>query len=625
MASWFEDTFGFKEKDAGGFAGVRSRFRLEDDGETLVTLGRRFHVGKFETPTVRDLLERVDQGAHGAGDGVDGTGGGLRFTHDTGDVRARHVSGAVIQAASQFNCLEMVGPRVTPEAGITCYWQDRTQGPICALQCPAGTLFRNYFAGPGCRGQAGPHQLDCLADMGAALGNDGERYWTMSNGYALPARPGSIGEVGERIRADTALAEEARARLRVGVQWSTEVQCRRDGGGGAAAAADAAGAADAAPRVTQVYCSAVPVAYAKGPGTRDADWEPLARLVLLSTYQATLAVAALVSRARGGGAASVFRNAPERLIKQLADALVPGGDSAALAAPLLAAARLGPAVASAAPGSLDSLSQRTEEALRGMTPTARVPTNGLENGVLELNLHGALLMAHGVAAGEPDFLSEEGTARAQAVLAAVRRLRTAGESGCNATFRAASGASSRYMQWLGLTSAGGSAGGAGPGWGGAELYGRRRGVWLTDALQGAPCAGFEEQANAWAWSLVDAVSAAAQAQDADGVRLLLDLLGGGSSGGAARGAWDAAAAEARRHSSPALSLAQLDLAAAQLGDSWECGSETIAHVAEAGAEPGEQALALAHTWLASLHRCDSDGEWCIDEAAATVALDALHA
>jgi len=32
-----------------------------------------------------------------------------------------------LQAASQFNCLEMVGPEVRPSAGITCYFHDPTQ------------------------------------------------------------------------------------------------------------------------------------------------------------------------------------------------------------------------------------------------------------------------------------------------------------------------------------------------------------------------------------------------------------------------------------------------------------------------------------------------------------------
>jgi hypothetical protein len=44
------------------------------------------------------------------------------------DVDAGAGSAAVFQVASQFNCLEMIGPRVRPEDGITMYASDPTQG-----------------------------------------------------------------------------------------------------------------------------------------------------------------------------------------------------------------------------------------------------------------------------------------------------------------------------------------------------------------------------------------------------------------------------------------------------------------------------------------------------------------
>ncbi|KNC84078.1 hypothetical protein SARC_03706 [Sphaeroforma arctica JP610] len=53
---------------------------------------------------------------------------------------------AVVQVASQFNLLEMADPDTTPTNGISIYYYDRTQGPVCAMQTPYGTLFRNYFA-----------------------------------------------------------------------------------------------------------------------------------------------------------------------------------------------------------------------------------------------------------------------------------------------------------------------------------------------------------------------------------------------------------------------------------------------------------------------------------------------
>ena len=87
----------------------------------------------------------------------------------------------VIQAASQFNCLEMVGPRVTPGDGIEGYFRDQTQGPACAIACPNGTYYRNYLINGTGQWQKGT-QINTLGAVGAAVGNESEDMWVMSNG-----------------------------------------------------------------------------------------------------------------------------------------------------------------------------------------------------------------------------------------------------------------------------------------------------------------------------------------------------------------------------------------------------------------------------------------------------------
>ena len=108
-------------------------------------------------------------------------------------------AGAVFQVASQFNCLEMVGPGTTPESGITQYVHDKTQGPVCAMACPAATVFRNYFWAE--RGQAGgsERQLDTARGLGEVVGNAKKNYWRMQNGYMIPARDGAMAVVTQRI------------------------------------------------------------------------------------------------------------------------------------------------------------------------------------------------------------------------------------------------------------------------------------------------------------------------------------------------------------------------------------------------------------------------------------------
>ena len=209
------------------------------------------------------------------------TNAGLRFEHLPTNRRGVQSliadpsnSGAIFQVASQFNALEMVGPEMTPSRGVAIYANDPTQGPKCAIACPAATVFRNYLVNGN--GQ-GVEQLDLLADVGAVVANDdlathaGNKYWEMRNGYALPAGSGSIKSLGERLSSDAALSSAAAAALRVGVHWETQVQPPGEH------------------RVCQVFASALPVAYAWS--TPASDWAPFAKLVLDAAYDATLLAA----------------------------------------------------------------------------------------------------------------------------------------------------------------------------------------------------------------------------------------------------------------------------------------------------------------------------------------------
>jgi hypothetical protein len=195
-----------------------------------------------------------------------------------GDVTQLHRDPAnansVFQVASQFNLLEMVGPEVTPERGVGRYENDRTQGPACAIACGAGTIYRNYFVPVGGQiGQSAKCQVDCLADLGAALGNEDGKLWRMSNGYALPSARG----LDDVVKKLSGLSEDAldllREKLRIGVHWDTQVTL-----------------ADTKHSVSQVYGSALPIGYSSLSASK---WEIFARLVLDASYEATFAAAAL--------------------------------------------------------------------------------------------------------------------------------------------------------------------------------------------------------------------------------------------------------------------------------------------------------------------------------------------
>ena len=284
--AWFRELYGFDE----GNSWSKNVGRFSLDGETLVCetspFPRQF-IGRFDCPSVAELRGRL-----AAGQPAPPGRGGLSFVHIAAPsgVGPLHFepenAGAVFQAASQFNCLEMTGPGVSPVAGVGIYIFDKTQGPACALACPAGTVYRNYLVNGV--GQY-PTQIDNLADLGTVVGNDVQRYWEMQNGYGMPTSRTAIAELATQLTAEPALVAAAEAALRVGVHWSTSVTPPYEH------------------RVAQVYASALPCAYARG--TKERDWEPFARLVLRAAYEATLAVAAVKSQEAGGARVKCFLTA----------------------------------------------------------------------------------------------------------------------------------------------------------------------------------------------------------------------------------------------------------------------------------------------------------------------------
>jgi hypothetical protein len=183
---------------------------------------------------------------------------------------------ALFQVASQFNLLEMVSPGISPEHGVGIYEQDPTQGPACAIAAGAGTIYRNYFVPVnGKLGQSAGNQIDCLADLGAALGNKDNRLWEMRNGYALPSKAGLVDISRHLLTCTEYEIDELRQLLRIGLQWNTQVTLNQ-----------------AQHHVSQVYCSALPIAYTHHPLNL---WEKFARLVLEASYEATICAAILNS------------------------------------------------------------------------------------------------------------------------------------------------------------------------------------------------------------------------------------------------------------------------------------------------------------------------------------------
>lgn len=271
---WFEGITGFAE---GAYAETHARLTTEGDRLVNVKTGRCYGMGHLEVIALATLRDRVGPLPTTATPAVLGTlRGDIRQLH-----RAPEQRGALIQVASQFNLLEMIGPRVSPEAGVTGYAHDWTQGPACAMAAGAGTIYRNYRVPlPGGVGQTAERQINTLADLGAALGHAEAPLWEYRNGYVLCSCDG-LARIGSRLAAaDATERERLRGLLRIGLHWEVEVTDAETAPG---------------PRVTQAYCSAMPVAYGDPPASA---WEPIARLVLEAAYEATL-LAGILNARRG--------------------------------------------------------------------------------------------------------------------------------------------------------------------------------------------------------------------------------------------------------------------------------------------------------------------------------------
>lgn len=265
--NWFESLTGFSETVPDD---VRKNITVNGEVMTSVVNGREMACGRLETPSLGELRQCVRQ--------IENVGSSMAVSEVVANVQELHVdaanAGALFQVASQFNLLEMASPSATPELGVGIYEHDYTQGPACAVACGAGTIYRNYFAPvKGHTGQSAGNQIDCLAGLGEALGNTVNRLWQMQNGYALASKSGLM-EISERLNCSSEdELEELRSLLHIGMQWNTEVTLR-----------------DAGHKVSQVYCSALPVVYSNLPAHL---WEAFARLVLEAAYEATLCAAIL--------------------------------------------------------------------------------------------------------------------------------------------------------------------------------------------------------------------------------------------------------------------------------------------------------------------------------------------
>lgn len=354
--SWFHDAFGFEEmcENEGTIikrdTNVKKYLQFNTATCTFEPLhgengeDASLYTGHFSTPNVQQLRTIVadlissskQRDGHLKEHVVEGNAFDLHMNPD--------FYGSVFQVASQFNCLEMVSPAVSPDMGITRYMSDPTQGPACAMACPAGTLYRNYYvdkthinehhrlvyphptsesiintkksnvsstkSGDVILGQTGnaANAIDNSHDMHLILCSymiennihkekiQRDGVWHMQNGYMMPNDEHVFVAAMQAVAMNEDLRLQMVAALRVGVHWDTalapEYEHTKVSKGKFARKRKHYPSNHMATqrRVSQVYASAVPVSYTR---ISEKQWEPLAQVVLDASYEATFLVAAI--------------------------------------------------------------------------------------------------------------------------------------------------------------------------------------------------------------------------------------------------------------------------------------------------------------------------------------------
>lgn len=275
--NWFEKIFGFRETPQS----ITDNISISENILFSNATEKEYVFGKLTTPSLKELRNKIPS-----------ENGSIKLSEIIGNAGEIHKrpenKNALFQVASQFNLLEMIDPGVTPEKGITIYQNDRTQGPSCAMACPAGTLYRNYFT-----------NINTLSKIESLFDKS---FWRMQNGYALFEKE-DLQELNTLIPEYRELIIE---NLQIGIQWDTEVNSTDH-------------------LVSQVYCSAIPVAYHYN--IKPYLFDVISSTILDATYEAAF-IAAIINKESnklfltlvGGGAfgndkESIF-SAIERSIKK---------------------------------------------------------------------------------------------------------------------------------------------------------------------------------------------------------------------------------------------------------------------------------------------------------------------
>jgi hypothetical protein len=305
-SGWFKNVFGFDEDVANFATTQKASFNVKrsaSDHILMTVKTKEIDIGVFRYVSVQELLGAASANTNAMSVfGFDLTTN-LKYYTMASTSRAIHINpsyhDSIFQVASQFNALEMENPAQTPQDGITIYHADRTQGPACAMMCPFGTLYRNYFCMPSASTNEQPadksvngnpqtgidaavdgsvnNQINTLTELmkvDSCFNN-----LTFQNGYIFVNDKPQLDDINKYL-SNPVNFWNAMMAIKYVIQEDTPV---------VNAAGDDGKIMDH--KVSQIYCSAYPVAYDHTSGTSPEDFYLLSSMILHAVYYSTLAYA----------------------------------------------------------------------------------------------------------------------------------------------------------------------------------------------------------------------------------------------------------------------------------------------------------------------------------------------
>ena len=247
---WFKEIFGFTET----LENINKYITFDFTNNKIISTAnnKEFLFGELKVKSLKELRKELIV-KESSSQNIKGS---IKISQRIGNIKNIHYENkdVLIQVASQFNLLEMMYPEQTPQQGITIYVDDHTQGPICAMSCAAGTLYRNYKT-----------NINTLSNIEKLFTKE---YWYMKNGYTIFNNI-DITEFNKEVYINQ---EKIKEELLFGIQENTEVMNTNH-------------------TLSQIYCSAIPISYITN--VLEKDLERFSKLILDSAYEATFISAIL--------------------------------------------------------------------------------------------------------------------------------------------------------------------------------------------------------------------------------------------------------------------------------------------------------------------------------------------